>query len=123
MGGQDTAACKEDMTPDPIPTTNICPAGWRLPTVFPTNEFTALNTAINGGSTLSHAGLLSNGLFQRSGIWYYGKFYNQGSLGSYWTSTKYSSTGAYSLYFVSAYVYPVNPYNKSDARAVRCVAE
>ena len=121
MGGQNTAACAEATTPAPIPTTNICPAGWRLPTVSPTNEFTALNTAINGGSTSSDAGLLTNGLFQRSGLWL-GGFYAQGSSGYYWSSTQYSATNAYSLYFSSTSVSPTDG-GKNGARAVRCVAE
>ncbi len=122
MGGQDTAACANATTPAPIPTTNICPAGWRLPTGGSGGEFTALNTAINGGSTSSDAGLLTSGLFQRSGYWN-GSFYNQGSSGNYWSSTQNSATYAYNLAFNSTNVDPANYDNKSNARAVRCVAE
>ena len=124
MGGQNTAACANATTPAPVPTINICPAGWRLPTVIPTNEFTALNTAINGGSTSSDAGLLSNGLFQRSGYWS-GSFIYQGSYGGYWSSTQLSATNAYVLDFGSTNVYPADYYYgyKDYARAVRCVAE
>ena len=123
MGGQNTAACANATTPAPVPTTNICPAGWRLPTVSPTDEFTALNTAINGGSTSSDAGLLSNGLFQRSGNWH-GSFYGQGSYGYYWSSTQSNATYAYYLYLVSTSVNPAGSYGYKDyARAVRCVAE
>ena len=124
MGGQDTAACANNATtPAPIPTTNICPAGWRLPTGEPTTgEFTALNTAINGGSTSSDAGLLTSGLFQRSGLWVNG-FNYQGSVGGYWSSTQYSATNAHYVLFVSTYVNPASNYSKSSARAVRCVAE
>ena len=122
MGGQNTAACANATTPAPIPTTNICPAGWRLPTGGSGGEFTALNTAINGGSTSSDAGLLTSGLFQRSGNWS-GSFYNQGSYGSYWSSTQRSAAGAYNLYFSSTGVSPADSNNKYDARAVRCVAE
>ena len=121
MGGQDTAACANATTPAPIPTTNICPAGWRLPTGGSGGEFTALNTAINGGSTSSDAGLLTSGLFQRSGNWY-GSFYSQGSDGYYWSSTQNSATNAYSLYFSSTSVSPTDG-GKNGARAVRCVAE
>ena len=123
IGGQDTAACAEATTPTPIPTTNICPAGWRLPTGEPTTgEFTALNTAINAGSTSSDAGLLTSGLFQRSGYWG-GSFSSQGSYGYYWSSTQGSATNAYSLNFNSTNVYPAGNYNENVARAVRCVAE
>ena len=121
MGGQNTAACANAATPAPIPTTNICPAGWRLPTVSPTDEFTALNTAINAGSTTSDAGLLTNGLFQRSGLWL-GGFYAQGSSGYYWSSTQYSATSAYYLYFDSTRVNPAGS-GKNLPRVVRCVAE
>ena len=123
MGGQNTAACANATTPAPVPTTNICPAGWRLPTVSPTNEFTALNTAINGGSTSSDAGLLASpALFQRSGSWY-GSFNLQGSFGLYWSSTQVSAPRAYNLGFDSTDVSPAGSNLKNDARAVRCVAE
>ena len=122
MGGQDTAACANATTPAPIPTTNICPAGWRLPTGEPTTgEFTALNTAINGGLTNTDAGLLANGLFQRSGSWYNG-FRNQGSYGNYWSSSQYSSTFARLLYFYSTDVSPYHGNNKYYGFPVRCVA-
>ena len=122
MGGQNTAACANATTPAPIPTTNICPAGWRLPTGGSGGEFTALNTAINGGSTSSDAGLLTSGLFQRSGNWN-GSFSNQGSDGGYWSSTQNSATYAYDLYFNSTSVNPADGISKFYARAVRCVAE
>jgi len=124
MGGQDTAACSSASTPAPIPTTNICPAGWRLPTgELTTGEFTALNNAINGGLTNTDAGLLANGLFQRSGNWRTG-FYGQGSNGYYWSSSQDSSNLARSLSFYSTNVSPANnDYgNEGYGFAVRCVA-
>ena len=122
MGGQDTAACANATTPAPIPTTNICPAGWRLPTGEPTTgEFTALNTAINGGLTTTDAGLRTNGLFQRSGAQFYG-FGGQGSYGDYWSSSQYSSTNARYLTFRSTNVYPATNNNKFGGFAVRCIA-
>ena len=109
-------------TTTPIPTTNICPAGWRLPTGEPTTgEFTALNTAINGGLTNTDAGLLANGLFQRSGLWSNGFSY-QGSYGGYWSSSQNSSTSARNLYFSSIGVYPAGSNGKSYGFAVRCIA-
>ena len=121
MGGQNTAACANAETPAPDPTANICPAGWRLPTVSPTNEFTPLNTAINGGLTNTDAGLLENGLFQRSGYWY-GGFNSQGSSGNYWSSSQYSSTYARYLGFNSTNVYPATNGDKYYGFPVRCVA-
>jgi uncharacterized protein (TIGR02145 family) len=124
MGGQDTAACANATTPTPIPTTNICPAGWRLPTGEPTTgEFAALNTAINDGKTNTDAGLIASpGLFQRSGYWYNG-FYSHGSNGYYWSSSQYSATSAHRLYFGSTGVYPASYLNKYYGFAVRCIAE
>jgi len=56
-------------TPLPVTTASICPSGWRLPTSSG-GEFTALNTAINGGSTTSDASLISSPwLAQRGGKW------------------------------------------------------
>ena len=123
MGGQNTAACANATTPTPIPTTNICPAGWRLPTGEPTTgEFTALNTAINAGSTSSDTGLLTSGLFQRSGNWYSG-FYNQGSYGLYWSSSQDSAAFARYLLFSSTGVYPATNNFKNYGFPVRCIAE
>ena len=122
MGAQNTAACADATTPAPDPTINICPAGWRLPTGEPTTgEFTALNNAINAGSTTSPTGLETNGLFQRSGSWS-NSFYFQGSGGIYWSSSQYSSNGARGLIFDSTYVLPANYSYKRDGFAVRCVA-
>ena len=123
MGGQNTAACANASTPAPIPTTNICPAGWRLPTGGTGGEFEGLNTAINGGLTDTHAGLLTNGLFQRSGYWGSG-FGTQGSNGYYWSSSNSQSGSGYARYlsFGSTYVDLANIYSKYRGFAVRCIA-
>ncbi len=108
-------------TPLPVTTASICPAGWRLPTSNG-GEFTALNTAINGGSTTTDAGLIGTPwLAQRGGSWSSG-FYNQGSNGYYWSSTQYSATSAYFLLFNSTFVGPANNNSKYNGFAVRCVA-
>ena len=121
MGGQATAACANATTPTPDPNTNICPSGWRLPTGNG-GEFTALNTAINGGSTTTDAGLIgAPWLAQRGGNWG-GGFLNQGSYGFYWSSTQYSATLAYPLAFGSTSVSLANYNNKVDGYAVRCIA-
>ncbi|MEI7918419.1 MAG: FISUMP domain-containing protein [Candidatus Saccharibacteria bacterium] len=100
---------------------SICPSGWRLPTSNG-GEFTALNTAINGGSTTTDAGLIGTPwLAQRGGYWNSG-FGDQGSYGNYWSSTQNSTTNAYSLFFGSTYVGPANYVNKYSGFAVRCVA-
>ena len=121
MGGQSTAACANASTPVTIPTTNICPAGWRLPTSNG-GEFTALNAAINGGSTSSDAGLLSNGLFQRSGIWN-GTFNSKDSVGYYWSSSQ-SADNAFRLQLGVTSVNPASySIYKYNGFSVRCIAQ
>ena len=121
MGGQNTAACANATTPAPIPTTNICPDGWRLPTGGSGGEFTALNNAINSGSTSSDAGLLSNGLSQRSGFWG-GAFSEQTGRGLYWSSTTSVASDSYRFNFYSTYVGPAGR-GKYYSFAIRCVAQ
>ena len=121
MGGQNTAACANATTPAPIPTTNICPDGWRLPTGGSGGEFTALNNAINSGSTSSDAGLLSNGLSQRSGFWG-GAFSEQTGRGLYWSSTTSVASDSYRFNFYSTYVGPAGS-GKYYSFAIRCVAQ
>jgi general secretion pathway protein G len=121
MGVQATAACANATTPTPVTTTSICPSGWRLP-VGNGGEFTALNTAINGGLTNTDAGLIGTPwLAQRGGFWNSGFFY-LGSVGYYWSSTQNSASNAYILFFLSTIVYPANNYNKYNGFAVRCIA-
>ena len=116
-----TSACANATTPAPNTTISICPAGWRLPTQSPTNDFTLLNNAVNGGLTNTDAGLRSEWLAQRSGYWRSG-FYVQGSYGYYWSSTQNSASYGRSLYFYSSLVSPSYNYNKYGGFAVRCVA-
>ena len=121
MGGQNTAACANASTPVTIPTTNLCPAGWRLPTSNG-REFTALNATINSGSTSSDAGLLSNGLFQRSGIWN-GTFNSEDSVGYYWSSSQ-SADNAFRLQLGVTSVNPASySIYKYNGFSVRCVAQ
>ena len=116
-----TSACANATTPAPNTTISICPAGWRLPTQSPTNDFTLLNNAVNGGLTNTDAGLRSEWLAQRSGYWY-GAFLNQSSSGYYWSSTQDSATYGRTLYFSSSNVNPSNVSYKYLGFAVRCVA-
>ena len=123
MGGQNTAACANATTPAPVPTTNICPAGWRLPTGGAGGEFEVMNNIVYAGKTDSDSSIIgAPGLFQRSGNWS-GSFYNQGSSGGYWSSTQNIAPSAYFLGFNSTFVYPAVSSLKNNARAVRCVAE
>ena len=117
-----TSACANATTPAPNTTISICPSGWRLPTgEVTTGEFTLLNNAVNSASTTTDAGLRSEWLAQRSGYWLNGFDY-QSSVGRHWSSTQYSATSAYYLYFSGSNINPSVSSYKSSGYAVRCVA-
>ncbi len=114
---------------------SICPKGWRLPTGGTSNKtntngnkysfYNLLTTKYSVAS--SEAGsvkMRSNPLsFIFSGYYGSGSLYNEGSNGSYWSSSAYtSSTGAYSMTFSKTYVYLQNNGNKQYGRSIRCVA-
>ena len=120
MGGQATAACANTATPTPDTTTSICPSGWRLPTSNG-GEFTALNGAVNGGSSSTDAGLRSSWLAQYSGLWGSG-FANQGTKGFYWSSNQYPVSNANDLYFFNTNSSPNDGSTKTYGFAVRCLA-
>ena len=119
MGGQ-TPAC-QNASGSGFTSASVCPSGWRLPTGGSTGEFTALNNAVNSGSTTTDAGLRSSWLAQRSGRWI-GGFVSQSSSSFYWSSSQASATNAFYLLFYSTYVYPADLSSKAGGRAVRCVA-
>ena len=82
-----------------------------------------MNNIVYTGKTDSDSSIIgAPGLFQRSGYWSNG-FYDQGSYGSYWSSTQNSATGARYLYVYSTLVYPAGNDSKDGGFAVRCVAE
>ncbi len=103
----------------------ICPEGWHLPTGNPTNgEFTLLNTAVNGGSTSSDAGLRAGSNF--NGV-YGGNSTNtgalsyQGSRAYYWSSSYTNTSNAYYLGFTSTYVGPSYSNSKHLGNTIRCI--
>jgi len=123
MGGQATAACSNTSTPAVNAAVSICPAGWRLP-VGIGGEFTALNTAINGGVTNSDAGLRTVWLVQRSGSWggTYKTFSTQNVAGDFWSSSATGSTSASFMYASNSSLILANSLDKTYGFAVRCVA-
>jgi len=120
MGGQATAACANGSTPAVDTTISICPSGWHLPSGNG-GEFTALNTALNSGSTTTDAGLRTNWLAMRGGGWLSG-FNGTGAGGVYWTSTVLSAQQSYRFEFDSTDVYLGFYSNKYYGFAVRCIA-
>ena len=123
MGNQ-PAACQTTAATPADPAINICPLGWRLPTVEPTTgEFTLLNNEINGGLANTDAGLRTNSLFMRGGRFSSGGFLEVGTVGRYWSSTVSSTANAHLLYLAAALVSPAGSFNKGQGFAIRCVAD
>ncbi len=110
-----------------IAPSSICPKGWKLPLSGSSNDtvsgsFKYLVDAYNigsAGSKLTQAPLY----FVYGGSVSISSLNAAGSLGYYWSSTAYSATLAYNLYFNSS---NVNPSTLYDGRyrgvSVRCVA-
>ena len=113
------------------PQNSICPAGWRLPTIYNSvtdskNEFRYLldqyNAYVTSGSERDRT-LAANPLwFVRGGRVYSGSLDYSGFNGFYWSSTVYSSNYAYRLYFNSGNVTPANYDGRYYGWSVRCVA-
>ena len=123
--------------------TSICPAGWRLPKNRNSESPVEVNEQITMIS--SYDGILgeydpgpavceyleggfnairTNPLWlARSGGIYNGSLSSTGNYGHYWSSTVYSSSYAYPLYFNSNAVYPASSTGRSSGYSVRCIAQ
>ena len=108
-------------------TEDICPAGWRLPTSN-TGEYGALANAIYGStSSTSDATQIAN--FRNalslplSGGYIGGSAYDQGSIGYFRSSTRYTDSFMYNLYVDTSSIDPSYGYGRSRGFAIRCIAE
>ena len=91
---------------------DICPAGWKLPTV---SDFQTLTSGKTGNDLVTGSW---NGVY--SGLYSNGSFMNGGTDGAYWASTVGGSSEAQRLYYTANSVY-VRNYYKRYGYAVRCV--
>jgi uncharacterized protein (TIGR02145 family) len=113
---------------------SICPANWRLPTLYTTNgfkdaDFAVLNASMND-KDLASSGNLSNtpdswqptGAFRGvfSGVWH-SSFEYQGNYGYFWSSSVYNSSSAYSMLFLSSFVFSGYYDYRVSGFGVRCV--
>ena len=115
-------------------TDSICPYGWQLAEDDTTSKKSfsnLINTYIRRSSNTTDLENADIGLlalsFLRSGYYYYdsGALNGRGTYGYYWSAQSYTSgttLGAYSLHFLSTYVYPQNGNNRGNGFAVRCLA-
>jgi len=134
MGNQQgTSACMMAASPLPDPSISICPAGWRLPIGsgdaaagwFAGGELAMLNNAVNGGLNNTDEGLRTQWLGVYGGnTWGGGNFWGTGTSGAYWASTHTagSTWEAHRLDFSAASV-SISSSQRTDGRAVRCIAE
>ena len=118
-GGSDVTTQYQDATD------SICPKGWRLPSRGSSsttgNELYELTTSTGAttGVILAEAPYY----FIPAGYVNSGSLNYAGNSGYYWSSTAYSSTDAYNLYFYLSYVNPSsNYYSRYLGRSVRCLA-
>ena len=121
-GGSDVTTRYQDATG------SICPKGWKLPTSGNSNlgSFAGLTNAYGIGNNSAGATALTESplYFIPAGYVYSGSLNDAGRSGNYWSSTAYSSTYAYHLYFYPSYVSPSN-YGYGGryyGRSVRCLA-
>ena len=113
------------------PQNSICPAGWRLPTIYNSttdsrNEYRYLfdkyGANVTDGSERDRALTASPLWFVRGGNVGSSGLGNSGNYGYYWSSTVYDSSRAYYMNFYSGYIIPAGySGNRNLGFSVRCV--
>ncbi len=125
--------CYGDGTSEGAPSGNassdICPSGWRLPSYGPSGEYQSLTNAITGGTDsyitnrTDYLNIRKALRLPLSGKLYRGSMTNLGVSGMFWSSTYAVS---YSMDYLSADTYFINPQNSVDRScgiSVRCIAQ
>ena len=105
-------------TPTGNATEDICPKGWRMPTGNISGEYQVL---YNNASYNTYANYRSALRLPLSGRFSNGSANSQGSFGNFWSSTRNSDNGMYTLYVGSSYVTPANANSRNDGYLVRCL--
>ena len=118
-------------------TDSICPKGWKLPVNGGNTVDTSWAHLITGTYTTDGTTKIVSGAagsqamrslplsipFTGSYNWVSGNAsYNAGSNGYFWSSTAYSQTSGYYLYFNSSNIGPQHNSNKVGGLTIRCVA-
>ena len=107
-------------------TSDICPAGWRLPTGNTTGEFQALYDLTDYKSIDKMRAPITSGgaAFALAGYFYTSTPIYQGSIGEYWSSTLLNSTNMCGVYFSASsdnIAYTLS--SRSNGKALRCIAK
>ena len=100
---------------------DICPAGWRLPTGGSSGEFQALYAEYNSNALMRASIENSGAAFALAGLFSNAAPAIQGSVGVYWSSTRYNDTSMYVLDLNTSNVSPANSYRRGIGYAIRCV--
>ncbi|MBR3169364.1 hypothetical protein IKF23_02900, partial [Candidatus Saccharibacteria bacterium] len=115
-------------------TSDICPAGWHMPSVNggTNGDYLTLCSAIKGsactGTAWNTMSITDSTSMQYqlstplSGDYNSGTAYRQGTSGYFWSTTYYSGTEMRYLLVTSSGVYPQNNSTRVDGKSVRCVA-
>ena len=113
-------------------TEDICPANWRMPTGGNGGEYSVLcNKATDstcvGNSLLKPSDMYASNSLQAllstplSGGFLDGVANNQGTDGTFWSSTRASNTHTYNLYLSATGVAPLISNSREVGRSVRCL--
>ena len=86
-------------------TQDICPKGWRLPTL---NEMSGITSYVSAFSPVY------------SGYYFYGSLFSTGSYGNWWLATANSSYNQYYLYYSGGSL-DTSGGNKTRGNSVRCI--
>ena len=106
-------------------TSDLCPAGWRLPTGgYNTGDFQSLYSLSNYNTLAKMRASIADGgaAFAFAGNFDSSTPDGQGSRGYYWSSTRYDGTYMYYLNFDTSYISPSSSNSRYNGNAVRCVA-
>lgn len=102
---------------------DICPSGWRLPTGGSSGEFQALYTEYNTNA-LMRAPIANGGAaFALAGYFRGSAPTGQGSIGYYWSSTRYNNTGMHTLNLDTSSVNPAYSSGNLNGLAIRCIVK
>lgn len=104
-------------------TSDICPAGWRLPTGGTSGEFQALyDSGYSSVAKLRAAASNGGASFAYAGTFYDSTPYDQTHGGRWWTSSIYDTTSMRGLYISGADWVDTGDYTtRVRGRSVRCV--
>ena len=104
-------------------TSDICPAGWRLPTGGSSGEFKALYNLTDYNTVAKMRALIASGgaAFALAGSFSNSIPTSQGSKGYYWSSTRYNGSDMHYLYLNTSYAYPAVNYYRYYGYAARCI--